>query len=98
MHLTFDPAKSERNASLRGLPFEWVRQFQFDSALITPDLRQAYPEDRLVALGFIGERLHVLCFIEVADDIRVISLRKANSREVRRYEQNQTEPRDQAFD
>lgn len=40
---------------------------------------------RYVALGMLGERLHVLCFTEITDGIRVISFRKANSREVARY-------------
>jgi uncharacterized DUF497 family protein len=30
-------------------------------------------------------RLHALCFIAVAAGIRVISFRKANAREVRKY-------------
>jgi uncharacterized protein len=38
-----------------------------------------------VALGQIGERLHVLCFTPIEGGIRVISLRKANDREVSRY-------------
>jgi uncharacterized protein len=38
-----------------------------------------------VALGFQHGRLHVLCFAEELDGIRVISFRKANSREVSRY-------------
>jgi hypothetical protein len=33
----------------------------------------------------LGQRVHVLCFTETAEGIRVISLRKANSREVARY-------------
>jgi uncharacterized protein len=37
-----------------------------------------------VALGYLDERLHVLCFTETHDGIRVISFRKANSREVNR--------------
>ena len=43
-----------------------------------------------MAVGFMGERLHVLCFTPVAGGIRVISFRKANAREVRNYEQTRT--------
>ncbi|MGH8706656.1 MAG: hypothetical protein ACREVD_01195 [Burkholderiales bacterium] len=35
-------------------------------------------------------RLHVLCFVRIPDGIRVISLRKANRREVLEYEQAKT--------
>ncbi|NCZ76214.1 MAG: BrnT family toxin, partial [Betaproteobacteria bacterium] len=37
-----------------------------------------------------GDRLHVLCFVETDDGIRVVSFRKANAREVRRYEKAKT--------
>jgi uncharacterized DUF497 family protein len=49
------------------------------------DGRRDDGETRYVALGFLAERLHVLCFTEATEAIRVISLRKANSREVSRY-------------
>lgn len=44
-------------------------------------------ERRFIALGALGQRVHVMCFTLVADGVRIISLRKANQREVRRYEQ-----------
>jgi hypothetical protein len=62
-----------------------VVKFDFSSALIAVDDRKEYEEVRYVALGLWGERLHVLCFTETADGIRVISFRRANSREVARY-------------
>ncbi|MDY0057432.1 MAG: BrnT family toxin [Methyloversatilis sp.] len=43
------------------------------------DDRKEYGEVRYVALGMPGERLHVLCFTEITDGIRIISFRKANS-------------------
>lgn len=47
-----------------------------------------YPEVRYCALGYINSRLYALVFTETALGIRVISLRKANKREVKKYEQN----------
>ena len=85
MQICFDPAKSERNASERGLPFDLAAEFDFESALIWQDRRRDYGEVRYLAIGWIDERIHVLCFTEIEDGIRVISLRKANDREVRRY-------------
>ena len=87
MRITFDPVKTERNVRLRGLSFEQVADFAFDSALFAVDERKEYHETRFVAMGLLGHRVHVLCFIEMPDGIRVISLRKANSREVKRYAQ-----------
>jgi len=81
----FDPTKNERNIRERGLPFESAANFEFESALVLVDDRREYGETRYVALGYLAERLHVLCFAEAADGIRVISFRKANLREVSRY-------------
>lgn len=85
MQISFDPAKSERNAAERELPFDLAAEFDFETALTVEDKRRDYGETRYVSIGWIGERLHVLCFTETDDGIRVISLRKANDREVRRY-------------
>ena len=49
------------------------------------DDRFAYGEMRSVAYGFIAGRLFVCVYVDRAADRRVISLRKANSRERRRY-------------
>jgi len=85
--IEFDPAKSERNARERGLPFGLAAEFDWESALYSEDDRRLYPERRIVALGFLDRRLHVLCFTEIAGGVRVISFRKANAREVLRYAQ-----------
>ncbi len=85
MRFSYDPAKSERNALERGLPFDLAAEFDWDTALIIKDRRVAYGEHRYQALGLIGERLHKLVFTPRDDTVRVISLRKANRRERRRY-------------
>ena len=90
MKLSYDPAKDARNAQERGLSFERVYEFDFDTAIIRPDLRFAYPEPRFVATGFIGERLLVVCYTPAVDGIRIISLRKANARELARYEKEKS--------
>lgn len=87
MKLVFDPAKSARNDEERGLPFSKVRDFDFPSALILRDDRRDYEEVRFIALGSIGRRLHVVVYNVIDGGIRVISLRKANARERKRYGQ-----------
>lgn len=59
--------------------------FDFETALVWRDRRRDYGEIRYVAIGWIDERLHVVCFTETDEGIRVISLRKANDREAERY-------------
>ncbi|MDF1778999.1 MAG: BrnT family toxin [Rhizobiaceae bacterium] len=82
---SFDPAKSDANKNLRGFGFEIAQAFEFDSALIVEDDRADYGEIRYVGLGFVGERMHVIVFTMRDDLLRIISLRKANKREIKRY-------------
>jgi hypothetical protein len=85
--IEFDLAKSERNARERGLPFDRADEFDWETAFYEEDVRRGYSERRFVALGYLGERLHMLCFTPVEDGVRIISFRKANRREVMRYEE-----------
>lgn len=93
MRFEFDPNKGAINERERGLPFDVVEtQFDFDSAVLIQDTRRDYQEIRILAYGLIGERVHVLCFKPIREgrDIRIISLRKANKREVKKYVQETT--------
>ncbi len=74
MHVTFDPEKNETNMRRRGLSFEQAVEFNFETAHVQTDERRDYGETRYVALGKLRDRLHVLCFTETPDGIRVISL------------------------
>ncbi|MCY1400682.1 hypothetical protein D3C76_542350 [compost metagenome] len=89
MQITYDVAKCERNITERGLSFELASDFDWSTALVLEDQRQDYGERRFQALGFIGERLHMLVFTPRAGAVHIISLRKANKREVSGYEKRQ---------
>ena len=56
-----------------------------ETAEIHEDIRQQYAEQRFQATGLISERVHVMVYCQRGDVVRIISLRKANSREVNRY-------------
>ena len=86
MPISFDPRKNERNIAERGLSFELVEEFEWDGALVVEDARRDYGERRYQALGLIADRLHAVVFTPRAGRVHVISLRKANRREVRLYE------------
>lgn len=86
MIVSFDPAKSERNRVERGFGFELVEGFEFATAFVWTDDRYDYGEIRYAALGMVAGRLHALVYAETDEGIRVISFRKANNRECRRYE------------
>lgn len=87
MKIEYDAAKNDANVRERGLLFDRAAEFDFDSALVEQDSRKDYPEVRYVAIGYLESCLHVLCFTGIDGGIRVISFRKANSREVKIYEQ-----------
>jgi len=81
--IEYDPAKNERNVRERRLPFDLAADFEFETAKTIVEIRHG--ESRFVAVGYLYGRLHVLCYIEVVEGIRVISFRKANAREAKRY-------------
>jgi uncharacterized DUF497 family protein len=86
VRITFDPAKNARNIDERELPFELVAQLDWETALSLEDTRKDYGERRLRVLAFLGDRLHAAVITMRGDAIHVISFRKANEKEVRRYE------------
>ena len=85
--MEFDQAKSDKNSQERGLPFDLVVAFEWDSAVVWRDSRYEYGETRFCAIGYTGARLHHLAFTTRGESVRVISLRKANKREVNIYAQ-----------
>jgi len=85
--ISCDPLKNCRNILIRGIPFAAVRDMEFDTAIAMPDRRRDYGEERWQVLGMINGRLHMLVFTWRGETMHVISLRKANKREVKGYEQ-----------
>ncbi len=88
MAIEYDPAKNERNVRERGLPFDRVVDFDFATAAYHTQVRKG--EVRRIAVGYLDNRLHLLCYIPKPEGIRVISLRKVNKWEAKRYGKPQT--------
>lgn len=85
MEYEFDPAKDESNSDKHGLSLADADGFEWETAVVREDTRRQYAEQRFEATGYIGDRLHVMIYCRRTDVIRVISLRKANKREEKRY-------------
>lgn len=85
MQITFDPAKDTANQAKHGISLGMAGAFEWETALIWPDGRRAYGEARHVAIGYIGLRLYVGVYVDRDSARRMISLRKANTREVNAY-------------
>ncbi len=88
MEISYDPAKNERNIRERGLSFDRAPDFDFETALYYSVLRKG--EARRIAVGYLDQRLHMLCYIPKPDGLRVISFRKTNAREAKKYGKAQT--------
>ena len=87
MKIEYDPAKNERKLRERGLSFERAEDFDFATALYIEDDRHNYGEQRIRAFGYIENCLYALVYTVRGETLRVISLRRANAREVSRYEE-----------
>ncbi len=85
MEIEHDPLKNLANIRERKISFNIMADFEWDSAITWEDRRKNYGELRFCALGLIGKRLHSAVFTYRENVLRIISLRKANKREQRRY-------------
>lgn len=85
MNTTFDSAKDASNFAKHGVSLALAAELEWDSAVTWPDTRRVYGEPRQCGIGYIGLRLFYVAFVDRADGRRIISLRKANPREVKHY-------------
>jgi uncharacterized DUF497 family protein len=73
------------NIALRGISFERAVEWDFLGAATILDDRRDYGEVRYRSYGLLDDRMHVMGFTLTARGVRIISLRRANRREVKRY-------------
>ena len=85
MKIEWDKAKRQATLRERGLDFADVARLDWDRSVIRQDTRGSYGEARFLTIGPLQGRLRVIVWCERNDAMRVISLRKANAREVKAY-------------
>lgn len=85
MNYDHDPRKLAENVAKHGIWFHEAKEFEWDTANIEVDGRKFYGETRFRATGLVGTRAYVMVFTLRGTAVRLISLRKANPREVKRY-------------
>ena len=86
--MTFDPAKDAANMAKHGVSLALATELELDAMLTWPDTRRDYGEPRMVGLAPWGTRLYFLVYAARSEGRRIISLRKANDREVKIYAAN----------
>ena len=81
----YDPAKDALNIAKHKISLRDCQYFDWDECVIDISNNSTSAEIRYVVYGFIGNRLFVMVYCIRGKAIRVISLRKANNREKRKY-------------
>jgi uncharacterized DUF497 family protein len=81
--LPFNPLKDEVNIAKRGVSL--ARAADLEILAVLEDVRFDYGERRYRAWGMIDGRPHCLAFTVADGAIRPISLRRAHSKEMKRY-------------
>ena len=86
LNIVFDLEKDRYNQlKHHGLSLEKASELQWETAVFIQDQRQDYGEKRFIAWAYLDSRLYVVIFVDRGIERRIISLRKANYREVQRY-------------
>ena len=85
MIVEYDPKKNEINVQKHGLSLGFASQLDWGNALIWIDKREDYGEARMICLAPASGILYYVAFVDRRAARRVISLRRANTREVKYY-------------
>ena len=83
MQTEFDRSKRDRTLAERGLDFARAGEVFAGRHLTRRDLRQDYAENRFVTIGWLDARLVVMVWTPRGEVRRIISMRKANEREIK---------------
>lgn len=83
----WDEKKLWINISKHGSHFELAWEMEWGKAFIFEDTRKDYSEVRFTATAPIEGRLYCCSYTWRNGNKRIISLRKANKREIKRYVQ-----------
>jgi uncharacterized DUF497 family protein len=88
MRLEFDPTKDASNQLKHGVSLAMAAELDWDAAWVWVDGRIDYNEMRMIALAPKTDILYCVAYVDRGDVRRIISLRRANRREVKHYVEN----------
>jgi uncharacterized DUF497 family protein len=87
MRFEWDEAKNRANIKKHGFDLADAEEMFHGALVVDADTREDYGENRWVGLGPVGGCIGYVVFVELEpDSFRIISLRKATSRERKAYE------------
>lgn len=85
MRYEWDENKNKANIEKHGFDFNDACLLFARTYLVSEDLRADYGEKRFIAVGTIKNRVVVLVFAVRGNKKRIISMRKANERETKKF-------------
>ena len=85
MRITFDPIKRDVTLAERGLDFADANEVFAGPKFQFVDDRFDYGEVRITTVGLLGKRMVFVVWTQRGEDRHVISMRKANVKEQRRF-------------
>lgn len=88
MKIEFDPIKDVANQAKHGVSLSLAFALDWDAAWVWVDERFEYSEARMIALAPETNVLYYVAFVDRGEVRRIISLRRANRREVKHYVEN----------
>lgn len=90
---TWDETKRAKTLAERGLDFSDAEQvFSEPRRFTLPDERREYGEPRFITYGWLRGRVVVVVWTPRGTGRRIISMRKANDREIRKLEGRMDRP------
>ena len=82
MQIEFDPIKRDKTLDERGLDFTKAGLVFAGKHLTREDIREDYEEQRFQTAGWLEGRIVILVWTPRGEARRIISMRKANEREI----------------
>ena len=82
----WDLDKRALNLARHGVDFESIKHFRWQTATIKRSDRAG--EERRLALGFLGDKVHAVVYTVRGDNRRLISMRRASKQEVKEHEEH----------
>ena len=88
MRFTWSETKRKANLKKHGLDFAAAERMFSGPMVLIEDKRRHYGEQRMIGVGLLEVMVVVVVHVESDDQIRVVSMRKADSDETDLYYQN----------
>ncbi|MGB3423204.1 MAG: BrnT family toxin [Castellaniella sp.] len=85
MEIIFNPAKDEINRRKHHVSLSLASKIDWSEVWFEVDVRYDYQEVREIGYALVGDRLYCVVYTQRGETMHIISLRKANRREVKRY-------------